>query len=130
MSCSMTVLMYGALRCSFSLSPKDLPDSHMYSSEQLMCEHLNLFNTLLFLVFNVFILGGHEKGSDGVVTFKVHLDAQTIAGLLELFPKSFCIGYHDRNVFVIGSIAVGVIVLVIRGCWCIVNVSRLLRAHG
>ena len=48
--CSMTVLMYGAgtLKCSFSLSPKDLPDSSLYSSGQLMCGQLNLDITLLF----------------------------------------------------------------------------------
>ena len=44
-----------------------------------------------FWVFIVFIVGGHEKVSDGIVAFEVHLDAQVIAGLIELFPQSFCI---------------------------------------
>ena len=38
----------GALRCSLSLFPNDLPDSPMYFSGQLMCGHLNLYMTPLF----------------------------------------------------------------------------------
>ena len=40
-----------ALRCSFSLSPNDLPDSPIYSSRQLLCGHLNQYITPL-LIFN------------------------------------------------------------------------------
>ena len=38
----------GALRCCLCWSPKDLPDSPMYSSGQLMCGHWNLYITPLF----------------------------------------------------------------------------------
>ena len=70
------------------------------------------------MVFIVFILGTHEKGSVGVVAFEVHLDAQAIADLLEPFPKSFFVGYHDGNVLVVGFFIVGVVVLVPHGCLC------------
>ena len=49
------------------------------------------------------------KGSNGVVAFEVHLDAQAIAGLLELFPKPFCVGYYSGNVFVVRSFVVGLL---------------------
>ena len=65
----------------------------MYSSGQLVCGHLNLYITLLF-TFIVFIFGGHEGGSDGVVAFEVHLDTLAVASLLELFLCywSCCVG--------------------------------------
>ena len=58
---------------------------------------------------------GHEKGFDIVGVFEVHLDTQNIAGIFEIFPKSFCVGYHYGKDFVVGSIAVGVVVLVPSG---------------
>ena len=44
------------------------------------------------LTFIVLILMGHEKNANSVVAFKMYLDAQAIAGLLELITESFCIG--------------------------------------
>ena len=49
---------------------------------------------------------------DGVVNFKMHLDAQTIAGLLEPFIKAFCVGYYDGNGFVVGITVAGVAMFV------------------
>ena len=49
MSCGMAVVMYRDwdLICSFSLSPKDLPDSPIYSSMQSWCGHVNQYITQL-----------------------------------------------------------------------------------
>ena len=79
------------------------------------------------MVFVVFVLGGHEKDSDDVAAFEMHLDAQAIAGLLELFPKSFCVGYHNGNVLIVGSFVVGVDVLVPSSCLCIVMVVFVVK---
>ena len=68
------------------------------------------------------IFGGHEEIFNGVVTFKMHLDAQTIAGLLEPFTKAFCVGYYNGNVFVVGTTVVGVVMLVTIDSLCIVDV--------
>ena len=70
------------------------------------------------MLFIVFVLGGYEKGSNDVVPFEVHLDAQATASLLEVFPKSFYVGYHDGNVLVVGSF---VVELVPSHCLCIVD---------
>ena len=83
-----------------------------------MCGHLNLYKTPFF-VFVVFALGAHEKGSDSVAAFEVHLDVQVVAGLLEIFPKSFSVGYHDGNASVVGPFIVGDVLLVPSGCLCI-----------
>ena len=40
----------GSLRCSFNLSPKDQPDSLIYSSRQLLCRYLNWHITALFCI--------------------------------------------------------------------------------
>ena len=52
----------------------------------------------------------------------MHLDVQAIAGLLELFPKPFCLGYCHGNIFVVESFVVEVVMLVPSGCLCIVDV--------
>ena len=67
----------------------------MYSSGQLMYRHLNWCIIPHFGIYCPYLWGAIKKGSDGVVAFEVHLDAQPIAGLFELSPKSFCVGHHD-----------------------------------
>ena len=60
------VVIWGwPLRCSFSLSPKVLPDSPIYSSGQLMCGDLNPHMTTLFKVCCP-SPWGHEEGFYGV----------------------------------------------------------------
>ena len=39
----------------------------------------------------------------------MHLDALAIAGLFDPFTKLFCVGYHDGNVFVVGTSVAGVV---------------------
>ena len=79
----------GALRCSLSLSPNDLPDSPMYFSEQLMCGHLNLYMTPLFCCFQCPL--GDEKG---MVLMVLHpLKCTWISKLLQVllnFSPSLC----------------------------------------
>ena len=45
-----------------------------------------------FLVLVIFVLWGHEKGFDSVVSFEVYLDAQAVAGLLEPTQKDLRTG--------------------------------------
>ena len=47
-----------------------------------------------FLEFVALILRGHEKGSNGIVAFELHLDPHVVAAPSELLPKSFCVGHH------------------------------------
>ena len=51
----------GALRCSLSLSQKVLLDSHIYSSWQFICGHLNLYITLLFCNLLSLALGAMRR---------------------------------------------------------------------
>ena len=44
----------GALRCSFNLSPKDLPDSPIYSSRQTLHWHLNQYKSGINLIWGAF----------------------------------------------------------------------------
>ena len=71
--------------------------------------------------FDVFVLRGHEKSSNGVVVFEMHLDPQVVTGPSELLPESFCLGYHYGNIFVVRSFIVFV-VLVTSGCLSIMVV--------
>ena len=66
-----------------------------------------------------FVLRGHEKGYNGTIAFKVHLDPQAVAGPFELLSKSFYIGYHYGNSFAVGSV-IGVLL-----CWLLVVVCPL-----
>ena len=52
----------------------------------------------------------------------MHLDAQTIAGILKPFTKAFCVMNYDGNFFVIGTIVVGVVMLVTPDCLFIVDI--------
>ena len=76
----------------------------------------------------VFIPGGMSS-FDGVVTFKMHLDAQAIAGL-EPFTKAFCVGYYGGNVFVVGTTVGGVVMLVTIGSMCTADVVPVVDYWG
>ena len=79
----------GALRCSFSLSPKVLPDYPIYSSSQLMCGHLNLYMTPLF-----WSLLSLSLGQWGGFLWCWHM--QKIVTLLEFCLKNTYILFQGR----------------------------------
>ena len=62
-----------------------------------------------------------------LLPFKVYMDAYTVAGLLEPFPKSICVGDHYGDVMVLASFFVGVILLVHDGCLHIVVVVLVVQ---
>ena len=70
----------------------DLPGTPMYSSGQLMSGHLNLYITLHFFEFVVPVLGGHEKGFNGVGPIEMYLDTQAVACPFEPFPSLWMSG--------------------------------------
>ena len=87
--------------------------------------------------FVVTVLGGHEKGFNGITPFEVHLDTQAVACRFEPFSKSVYVWYHHGNIFAVLSIVIGVVELVSSGCLSIMGVAftvecvfRLSRAHG
>ena len=47
----------GALKCSLTLSPRDLPDSPIYALVQFMWGALVLINNPCLIVFGVLVLG-------------------------------------------------------------------------
>ena len=125
----------GTLRCSLSLSLIDLPDSLMYSSVDVCT--LKPVYVPTFLKFVVSVLGGHEKGFNGVTPFELYLNPQGIAYPFVHFPKSGHVWYNCGDVFAVWSIVVGLVGLVGSGCLSIICVClwlnlycKLLRAHG
>ena len=57
-----------------------------------------------------------------LLPLKCTWNPKVVTGPLKLFPKSFYVGYHYGNVFIIESFIVGVVVLVSSGCLSIVVV--------
>ena len=78
----------------------------------------SIANVTLFWQILSLSLGAMKRNLMVLVPLNCTWDTKTIAGLFQLFPKFFCVGYHDGNVFVVGSIAVGVVVLFPSGCQC------------
>ena len=70
-----------ALRCSFSLSLKVLPDSPMHSSGQLICGHLNLYMTPLLWSLLSLSLGAMRR----VLMVLLPLKGTWIPKLLHVF---------------------------------------------
>ena len=71
--------------------------------------------------FVIPVLGGHEKGFNGVTPLEMHLDPQVVACPFESLPKSMDVWYYYGDVFV-ESIVVVIVGLVASGCLSIVDV--------
>ena len=66
-----------------------------------MCGHFNLYMTPFYLKFVVPVLGGHDKGFNGVTSFEVHLHPQVVACHFEPLPKSMYVWYHCGDIFAV-----------------------------
>ena len=80
------MVVYGewALRCSLSLSLKDLPNSRMYSTEQLMCGHLNLYIIPLFWSLLSLSIGAMRRVLRVLLPLKCTWIPPAVAGPIEL----------------------------------------------
>ena len=114
-----------ALRCSLSWTPKDLPDSSMYSSGQLMCWHLNLYVTPLFCNLLSLSLWAIRRVLMVLVPPRCTWIPKLLHVLFKLSPQSMYVKYHNGNVFAVKTTVVVVVVVVhVLGCW-IVYVSLM-----
>ena len=53
-----------------------------------------MVSNCIFLAHVIFVLGGLEKGQYGIVSLKVYLYAYFVAGVSEVFNKSFYVWHY------------------------------------
>ena len=101
----------GALRCSLSMSPRDLPHSPMYCSGQLMCGHLNLYITPHFWSLLSLSLGAMRRVLMVLVPLKCTWIPKLLHDLLKLFPSPWMYGTTIEMFLLFDPL------LLLLGCW-------------
>ena len=102
----MVIYGEGVLRCSFSLSSKDLPNSPIYLSSQSSWVTPKPIGYPTFLGDLLFVIRALQEVPDGIASITMNQCSHFVTYLLESFAKTFGVRNNHGNVVVIGLMSI------------------------